>query len=57
MATDKKIPSNLVFSKEKFRYNTIQDVINDTGLTVGLIVETDGYNTLGDGFDTKCYYL
>lgn len=53
MATDKKIPSNLVFSKEKFRYNTIQDVINDTGLTVGLVVETDGYNTLGDGFDTK----
>ena len=53
MATDKKIPSNLVFSKEKFRYNTIQDVINDTGLTVGLVVETDGYNTLGDGFDAK----
>lgn len=53
MATDKKIPSNLVFSKEKFRYNTIQDVINDTGLTVGLVVETDGYNTLGDGFGAK----
>ena len=42
-----------MFSKEKFRYNTIQDVINDTGLTIGLVVETDGYNTLGDGFDAK----
>lgn len=42
-----------MFSKEKFRYNTIQDVINDIGLTIGLVVETDGYNALGDGFDAK----
>lgn len=53
MAKDKKIPANLVFTKEKFTYNTIQEVIDDVGLQPNTVVETNGYHNIGDGLGAK----
>lgn len=49
MARDKKVPSLWAFSKDKFTYDTIQDMKNDTGLTEGIVVTCTGGITKEDG--------
>ena len=53
MAKDKSIPSNLVFTREKFKYDTIEDMRNDVALKIGDVVELNGYYEAGDGADHK----
>lgn len=53
MAKDKSIPSNLVFTREKFKYDTIEDMRNDVALKIGDVVELNGYYKAGDGADHK----
>ena len=53
MAKDKSIPSNLVFTREKFKYDTIEDMKNDVALKIGDVVELNGYYEVGDGADHK----
>ena len=49
MAKDKKIPANLVFTKEKFKYDTIEELKQDVGLIIGQVVEVHGDTTADDG--------
>ena len=53
IAKDKKIPANLVFCKEKFTYDNIEELKQDVGLKIGNIVELNGYYTAGDGANHK----
>ncbi len=53
MAKDKSIPSNLVFTREKFKYDTIEDMRNDVALKIGDVIEVNGYYEAGDGADHK----
>lgn len=53
MAKDKSIPSNLVFTREKFKYDTIEDMRNDVALKIGDVVELNGYYEASDGADHK----
>ncbi len=41
MAKDKSIPSNLVFTREKFKYDTIEDMRNDVALKELVILDVD----------------
>lgn len=49
MAKDKKVPALWAFSKDKFTYDTIQDMKNDMGLTDGMIVTCTGSESIEDG--------
>lgn len=49
MAKDKVIPSNLVLCNEKFKYDNIEQMVNDTGLQLDNVVELLGYYKAGDG--------
>ena len=53
MAKDKSIPSNIVLAKEKFKYDTIQDMVNDITLKVGMVVDINGYYKPDDGATHK----
>lgn len=53
IAKDKKIPANLVFCKEKFTYDNIDELKQDVGLKIGNVVELNGYYTAGDGANHK----
>ena len=53
MAKDKAIPSNIVLAKEKFKYDTIQDMVNDIALKVGMVVDINGYYKPDDGATHK----
>lgn len=53
MAKDKSIPANLVFTREKFKYDTLQNMINDVALKPYDIVETNGNTVAGDGLGAK----
>lgn len=53
MAKDKKVPALWAFSKDKFTYDTIQDMKNDMGLTDGVIVTCTGLETKEDGFNRQ----
>lgn len=53
MARDKSIPSNIVLAKEKFKYDTIQDMVNDITLKVGMVVDINGYYKPDDGATHK----
>ena len=53
MAKDKSIPSNIVLAKEKFKYDTIQDMVNDIALKVGMVVDINGYYKPDDGATHK----
>lgn len=53
MAKDKSIPSNIVLAKEKFKYDTIQDVINDITLKTGMVIDINGYYSADDGATHK----
>lgn len=49
MAKDKVIPSNLVLCNEKFKYDNVEQMVNDTGLQLDNVVELLGYYQAGDG--------
>lgn len=49
MAKDKKVPALWAFSKDKFTYDTIQDMKNDMGLTDGMVVTCTGAENATDG--------
>ena len=53
MAKDKVIPSNLVLCNEKFKYDNIEQMVNDTGLQLDNVVELLGYYKAGDGAGHK----
>lgn len=53
MAKDKSIPSNIILAKEKFKYDTIQDMVNDIALKVGMVVDINGYYKPDDGATHK----
>lgn len=53
MAKDKSIPSNIILAKEKFKYDTIQDMVNDITLKVGMVVDINGYYSADDGATHK----
>lgn len=53
MAKDKSIPSNIILAKEKFKYDTIQDMVNDITLKVGMVVDINGYYKPDDGATHK----
>ncbi len=53
MAKDKSIPSNIVLAKEKFKYDTLQNMINDVALKPYDVVETNGNTVAGDGLGAK----
>lgn len=53
MAKDKSIPANLVFTREKFKYDTLQNMINDVALKPYDVVETNGNTVAGDGLGAK----
>ena len=49
MAVDKIIPNNLIYTKEKYSYDTIELAKKDLGLEVGNLIRVFGYNTANDG--------
>lgn len=53
MAKDKVIPSNLVLCNEKFKYDNVEQMVNDTGLQLDNVVELLGYYQAGDGAGHK----
>lgn len=53
MAKDKVIPSNLVLCNEKFKYDNVEQMVNDTGLQLDNVVELLGYYKAGDGAGHK----
>lgn len=53
MAKDKVIPSNLVLCNEKFKYDNVEQMVNDTGLQLDNVVELLGYYKAGDGANHK----
>lgn len=53
MAKDKKVPALWAFSKDKFTYDTVQDMKNDTGLSDGVVVTCTGIENKNDGRNTQ----
>lgn len=49
MAVDKIIPNNLIYTKEKYSYDSVIEAQKDLGLEVGNLIRVFGYNTANDG--------